>query len=201
MVFGIDDIALATVISSGIGASSAYNSAQSAIKSKEKANTNNLKIAREQMAFQERMSSTAHQREVQDLLSAGLNPMLSATGGASTPSGASAVMEAEESPEIAKMKSLGIVQMVQDIFKTKAEISNINSATDLNNVNKTIVEADVPEKQRFSEFWKGKFGKALPYIKASASILGDLVGMGSGIGMARSSAKQAEASMLKAKKK
>lgn len=41
--------------------------------------------------WQERLSNTAHQREVKDLIAAGLNPILSAhSSGATTPSGASA---------------------------------------------------------------------------------------------------------------
>lgn len=57
------------------------------------ANRANSAIADENRKWQERMSSTAHRREVEDLKAAGLNPILSANAGASTPAGNTAQMQ------------------------------------------------------------------------------------------------------------
>ena len=140
-----------------IQSSNAYNQALSMANYN---NQFNAEQVQKQMDFQERMSSTAHQREVKDLIAAGLNPILSSNGGASTPSGASASADTSATTLKAQMA----MQQMQIGAQMKMQEQNIASAQKIARWNNDL--------QRELGFAQLKNNEAIANISAGASMYG-----------------------------
>jgi len=100
-------------------------------------NAASARAAERNRQFQERMSSTAHQREVLDLRRAGINPALRQMSGASTPSGE---MPSYESPGAAGVASALQAKLLE------AQIGEIRARTALTTENtQTVAEMRDPQ--------------------------------------------------------
>jgi hypothetical protein len=115
-----------------VGAGGSLLGSYLSYEGQKQANEANAAQSAAQMAFQERMSSTAHQREVADLTKAGLNPILSVNAGSSTPGGAQATMQNPVPPNAinaAMTSALEIRKMQNDMQMQQKQIGLLDAQT------------------------------------------------------------------------
>jgi len=105
------------------------------------ANASNERIARENRAFQERMSSTAYQRAATDLSAAGLNRILALGSPASSPGGSTAVMQNAKAPLAQGISSA--TSSAVNLKSQLAQIENIQSDSALKKASALKVAQEV----------------------------------------------------------
>lgn len=127
----------------GAGAGASIGGMFSQYVGGQQANAANRGIADAQMQFQERMSNTAHQRQVADLKAAGLNPLLSVNAGASSPTGAGAVMQNTMEGFSASAKEAALVS--NEIKKQSKELELMDSQKKKLDVESKVISKGIPE--------------------------------------------------------
>jgi len=105
------------------------------------ANATAVAMSRENREWQEKMSSTAHQRQILDMQRAGLNPILSAGGGggASTPSGSVPTVAETATPAI--NSAISAARNSNESKLNEEHVKNIASDTKNKNEQTALIQS------------------------------------------------------------
>lgn len=162
-------------------------------------NAMNMAIAQKQMAFQEKMSSSAWQRGIEDMKKAGVNPMLAVSqGAASSPSGAAVgavtgapMKNKAEGATQAFNSAMDAMTRVAQLDQIRAQTDKVVSDIDFNSIQKAkaltetaILETNakaaalrLPGLQTESDIDKTLFGKALRYVDRANPVVSTAKGV------------------------
>lgn len=156
-----------------------YLGAKMSAKAQKEQNLWHAEQAGIQRDWTKMMSDTSHQREVKDLKSAGLNPILSVGGGSGATNTAGSMAHAGEPPGKEGIKmGVAIASALQGLRYQKA-------LTRTEKIRQEVEKAELPEREARAKFYKTKFGRSMVYTGETLKNIAQLLGIGRTVATAK----------------